>query len=123
MKVFDTQAEMLMSFKDSPEGMPEGIEGTEHENRIMHASFKIGDYTLMISDSHLLGGVTEFKGFSLSLTLENEEQVRSIFERLGEGGRVTMPLDKTFWSPLFGAVEDRFGMEWMLSLPSPAHDK
>ena len=101
---------MLMRFKDSPDpGMvPPGA-----EDKVMHASFRIGETTVLASDGRC-GGPASFQGFSLSLTVPNEAEAERLFGALGDGGQVQMPLTKTFFSPRFGMVADRFGVSWMV---------
>lgn len=102
----------LMRFKDSPEPPPPGQVPPGSEEKIMHASFRIGDTEVMASD-----GCQEtpgFQGFSLSLSAPNEPQAERIFAALADGGQVQMPLAKTFFSPRFGMVADRFGVSWMV---------
>ena len=109
--------EELMRFKDAPAEAQqmEGCGGAAPEgNKVMHASFKIGDTTLLASDG-LAQGKPEFKGISLTLQLPDEAEVKRLFDALqGNGGQVQMPLTKTFFSPSFGMVADRFGVSWML---------
>ena len=81
----------------------------------MHTSVRIGDTTLMASDGSC-SGQTSFQGFSLSIALLNEAEADRVFEALGEGGQVQMQLAKTFWTPRFGMVADRFGVSWMISV-------
>jgi PhnB protein len=69
----------------------------------------------MASDGRCEGG-SSFQGFSLSLTVANEAEARRTFAALSEGGQVQMPLTKTFWSPCFGMLSDRFGVGWMISV-------
>jgi PhnB protein len=80
----------------------------------MHVTFRIGETVLMASDGMREGG--SFDGFSLSLTTPTEGEARRAFAALAEGGKVGMPLAKTFWSPCFGMVTDRFGIGWMVTL-------
>jgi PhnB protein len=54
--------------------------------------------------------------FSIGIQTESEAQTDAIFSKLAQGGVVTMPLDKTFWSPRFGMLTDKFGIKWMVSL-------
>jgi PhnB protein len=61
---------------------------------------------------------TKFDGFSLSLSLPTESEANAAFAALAQGGKVTMPLTKTFWSPRFGMLTDRFGIGWMVSVPA-----
>jgi PhnB protein len=108
------EIQMLMRFKDSP--MPADANcpgGTPPADKVMHAQFRLGDTTIMASDSRC-GGKPQFQGFALSLTVENEAKADQLFAALAEGGQVQMPLGKTFFSPRFGMVADRFGVSWMI---------
>jgi PhnB protein len=101
---------MLMRFKDSPD--PAMVSpGTE--DKVMHASFRVGETTVLASDGQCLGRPS-FQGFSLSLTVPNEAEAERLFGALGDGGQVQMPMTKTFFSPRFGMVADRFGVSWMI---------
>jgi PhnB protein len=84
------------------------------DNKIMHTSLRIGDATVMASDGCSEG--LNFQGFSLSLAVANEAAAHHAFTALAEGGQVRMPLTKTFWSPCFGMVADRFGVGWMVTV-------
>ena len=106
------EVEMLSRFKDAPEP---GMAQPGMEDKVMHASLRIGETILMASDGRC-DGEPRFDGFSLSIIVSNEEQAESVFNALAEGGEVTMPLEKTFWAPKFGMVEDRFGVGWMVSV-------
>jgi PhnB protein len=75
--------------------------------------FRIGDTTLLASDGQCLGNPS-FQGFSLSLTAPDEAEAERLFAALADGGQVQMPLTKTFFSPRFGMVADRFGVSWMI---------
>ncbi|PYK16867.1 MAG: VOC family protein [Verrucomicrobia bacterium] len=114
-KTLGAEVEMMMRFKESPEPPPPGTVPSGVENKIMHSSFRIGQTTVMASD----GDSTDkpsFQGFSLSLSVPNEAEADRAFNALADGGQVKMPLTKTFWSPRFGMVEDRFGIGWMISV-------
>lgn len=107
------EVEMMMRFKESPEPhreMPECF-----DDKVMHASVRIGATTLMASDGRCDGEAT-FEGFSLSLTVPDEAEAERVFAALSEGGLVTMALEKTFWAPKFGMLQDRFGVGWMVSV-------
>ena len=108
---------MLMRYKDSPEPPPPGKLPPGSENKVMHASLRIGDATVMASDG-FSSGQPSFRGFSLSLSPPDEAQAEALFTALANGGQVQMPLSKTFWSPRFGMVTDRFGVGWMINVPS-----
>ncbi len=112
-KALGAEVTMLMRFKDNPEPMPPGMCAPGSDNKVMHASMRIGGTDVMASDGYAKGN-PEFKGFSLSVTAVDEAQARRFFEALAEGGEVRMPLSKTFYSPCFGMVGDRFGVGWMV---------
>ena len=103
----------MLRFKDSPEPPEPGMVPPGAENKIMHASFRIGDTAVMASDGRCLGQAS-FKGFSLSLIVSDEAEARRLYSALSDGGQVQMPLGKTFFSPAFGMVADRFGVSWMV---------
>ena len=112
-RALGAEVEMMLRFKESPEAPPPGMVPPGYENKIMHTSFRVGQTTVMASDGCETGQV-EFKGFSLSLAVTSEAEADRYFAALAEGGKVTMPLGKTFWSPRFGMLEDRFGIGWMI---------
>lgn len=116
-KVLKAEIQMIMRFKDSPEPHGAALQpGTE--NKVMHASLTIGKTTVMVSDGRNEGKPT-FTGFSLSLDVPNADEAQKLFSALSEGGQVQMPLTKTFFSPLFGMVADRFGVSWMVIVHDP----
>jgi PhnB protein len=108
------QIEMMMRFNESPEPMPAGSIPAGFEKKVMHASFRIGGSRLMASDGN--GEGAKFEGFSLSLAVPSEIEADRAFAALADGGTVGMPLGKTFWSPKFGMLTDRFGVGWMVSV-------
>jgi len=113
-KALGAQVDFLMRYKDSPEPLPPGRLPQGFENKVMHTTFRIGGTTLMASDGCEVGAT--FGGFSLSLAVPTEAEANPAFAALADGGQVTMPLAKTFWSPRFGMVTDRFGLGWMVSV-------
>jgi PhnB protein len=108
---------MLMRYKESPEPPPPGMVPPGSENKVMHASFRIGETEVMASDGSC-AGKPSFQGISLSLTVRDEAEADRVFGALAKGGQVQMPLAKTFFSPRFGMVADRFGVSWMVIVPS-----
>ena len=114
-KALGAEVEMLIRYKDSPEPPAPGTVPPGAEDKVMHTSVRIGDTTLMASDGGC-SGQTSFQGFSLSIALPNEAEADRVFAALVEGGEVQMPLTKTFWTPRFGMVADRFGVSWMISV-------
>jgi len=115
-KVFGAELQMLMRYKDSPDPCPEGMIPPGAEGKVMHMSLKIGDGVVFGSDGHC-SGKPNFQGFSLSYAAKDAADADRVFEALSEGGAVQMPLGKTFFSPRFGMVADRFGVSWMVILP------
>lgn len=112
-KALGASVDMLMRYHESPEPPPPGMVPEGWENKVMHVTFRIGDNVVMASDGCDDGA--KFSGFSLSLTLATSAEAERAFQALAEGGQVTMPLGKTFWSPCFGMLTDRFGMGWMIT--------
>jgi len=112
-KALDAEVDMLMRFKDSPEPHQPGMVAPGSENKVMHANLRIGETSLMASDGRC-GGKPHFDGFALSLGLATETEADRRFAALAEGGIVQMPLTRTFFSPRFGMVTDRFGVLWMV---------
>jgi PhnB protein len=113
-KALGAKVDMMMRFKDSPQPPAPGQLPAGFENKVMHATFRIGDNVLMASDGDEQG--PKFEGFSLSLALPTEAEVDRAFNALAEGGKIKMPLSKTFWSPRFGMLDDKFGVGWMIGL-------
>jgi PhnB protein len=118
-KALNAELQMMMRYKESPEPPPPGMTPPNWGDKIMHASMKIGATVVMASDG--CGEKTAFEGFSLSIAVPDEADADRVFNALSEGGQVRMPLSKTFWSPRFGMVQDKFGVGWMVSvLPTNA---
>ena len=109
------QVEMLMRVKESPDPAPPGMYPPGSENKVMHACLRIGEMALMASDG-CAAGTPKFEGFSLSLNVPTEEDAERVFNALVAGGKVQMPLSKTFFSPRFGMLTDRFGVAWMVNV-------
>ena len=110
-KTLGIEVEMLMRFKENPDKNHPCAPGLEE--KVMHACFKLGDQRVMASDGHAKGH-PEFKGFCLSLSVDTEAEADKVFAAIGEGGKVEMPLMKTFFAPKFGMVQDKFGVGWMV---------
>ena len=115
-KAIGAKVEMLMRFGENPDKgkpTPEGCGPMPDDNKVMHSSLRVGDGIIMISDG-MGGGGLEFKGISLTLPVASEAECTKLFNNLAAGGQVQMPLAKTFFSPLFGCVADKFGVSWMV---------
>lgn len=113
-KALGVEVLMLIRYKESPEPPQPGMVPPGWENKIMHTTMRIGNATVMASDGCSEG--TNFQGFSLSLSVASEAEAKRAFAALSDGGQVRMPLAKTFWSPCFGMLADRFGVGWMVSV-------
>ncbi len=116
-KALGAEVTMLIRYKESPDPVPPGMIAPGFENKIMHSSLRIGGAMVMASDG-MGQAPLDFKGFSLSLSVETQAQADRFFDALATGGRVDMPLGKTFFSPRFGMVTDRFGVQWMVMAPA-----
>jgi PhnB protein len=112
-RTLGAEVTMLMRFKDSPEPHAPGVCPSGAGDKVMHASVRIGETTVMASDGRCLGRPS-FQGFSLSLTVPDDAEAERVFAALGDDGQVQMPLTKTFFSSRFGMVADRFGVSWMI---------
>jgi PhnB protein len=118
-KALGAKVEMMVRFKEAPEG--HCAPGTE--DKIMHSSFRIGDTVLMATDHTMKPGQLEFKGISLTLNPKTETECERLFTALADGGQVYQPLVKTFFSPKFGVVADKFGVSWMVMVDQQAATK
>ena len=114
-RALGAEVTMLMRFKESPDP---GSCAPGSEEKVMHMSLRIGKTMVLASDGHCTGK-PNFQGFSLSLTVANEAEADRAFKALGDGGQVQVPLTKTFFSPRFGMVADRFGVGWMVIVQPP----
>lgn len=114
-KALGAEIDMMIRFKESPEPLSPGTVPPGFENKIMHACFHIGQTTIMASDGDS-ADKPRFQGFSLSLSVPNEADADRAFHALADDGQIKMPLTKTFFSPRFGMVKDRFGIGWMISV-------
>ena len=112
-RTLGAEISMLMRYKDSPEPPVPGMLPSGSENKVMHANLRIGDTNVMVSDGEC-SGQPGFRGFSLSITAPDKARADQIFAALADGGQVRMALAKTFFSPRFGMVADRFGVSWMI---------
>jgi len=100
----------LMRWRDSPDPQ---MRPAGNPDKVMHSQFNIGDATLFASDGRNTGQ-SKFEGFALTIVVKTEAEAEKLFAALGDGGSVTMPLGKTFFSPRFGMLTDKFGVGWMI---------
>ena len=104
--------EMMMRFNQSPDAVPAGMLQEGFENKVMHAAFHVGGAMIMASDG--CDDKSKFEGFRLALSLATEADAHRAFNALSVGGQIQMPLGKTFWSPCYGMVTDKFNVGWMV---------
>ena len=104
---------MMMRFKDNPDKPGPDKVPSVMADRIMHACLRIQGAEIMMSDG-MRTGPLDFECMSLSLTAPNETEAERLFNALAKDGTVQMPMGKTFFSPRFGAVADKFGVSWMV---------
>jgi PhnB protein len=114
-KALGAEVVFQMRFKEMPGPHPPGAIPPGAEDKIMHASLKIGEASLLMSDGRVTGK-PDFQGVSLALQVRDAAQAERAFAGLADGGQVQMSLTETFWSPRFGIVADRFGVSWMVNV-------
>ena len=117
--VFGGEFTTLQRFKDTPEApkLP-----ANEQNKIMHVALPLGKgYVLMGTDTleSMKQKLTMGNNFYLSLSTESEKEADSLFSKLSAGGKIEMPLQKTFWNSYFGMFKDKFGIKWMVSYDYP----
>ena len=116
-KALGAEVTMLMRYKESPDPTPPGMIPPGSENKVMHSSLRIGESIVMASDGGC-GGKPTFQGITLSISARDAAEADRLFAALSDGGQVRMPIGKTFFSPRFGMVADKFGVGWMVIVPA-----
>ena len=110
-RLLGAKIEAIMTHGESP--IAKDVPPAWHD-RVLHARLIVGDTVLMASDSP-----PEYyekpQGLYVSLQIDTPAEAERIFRELSQGGRVTMPIDKTFWAERFGMLVDRFGIPWMVN--------
>jgi len=107
---------MLMRYKDNPDlsaSSEQCTAGSISPEKVMHMQLRLGGSTILASDG-MCGGNPKFEGFSLSYTVGSVPEAEKYFSALATEGQVQMPLAKTFFSPMFGMVIDKFGVCWII---------
>ncbi|MGC1549836.1 MAG: VOC family protein [Rhodanobacter sp.] len=113
-KHLGAKVNMQMRYKEAP---PADGPGAKYDGeKIMYCNVTLGDSVVMACDDCVNANVT-FQGFSLSLSVSSTAEAERVFAALSDGGQVHAPLSKTFFSPYFGMVADRFGVNWMVIIP------
>lgn len=116
--------EASMRFSDSPDPVPAEYLPPSGPDSIMHASLLVDGQRLMLSDG-ACPGVEDGRhaglgGFSLTAAYAAESDARRVFNALADGGEVLMALGPTFFSPSYGQLVDRFGVQWMVMVEPAA---
>ena len=107
--------DVIMHFKDAPKEMQAQMPPASL-GKVMHAAFHIGNTQLMATDGDC-NNTSTFSGISLTLNASSNEEAEKLFNALGAGGKVTMPMSETFFAHRFGMVADKFGVKWMVLNP------
>ncbi len=109
-KAIGAKVDMLMRFKDAPD---QSMITPGNADKVMHSQVHIGDTAVLMSDGRCTGKAN-FHGIALAISVASEAEAEKIFSALADGGQVQMPLGKTFFSPRFGMLSDKFGVGWMI---------
>jgi PhnB protein len=110
--------EAKMRYAECPDPVPAEHLPPGGAQKLLHARLHVGDAALMMSDG-VAPGAGGFRGFSLTLQYAAERDARRAFDALADGGQVLMPMDRTFFSPCYGMLVDRFGVQWMVMVCTP----
>jgi PhnB protein len=100
----------LQRYADAPVPSDE-----DYKQKIMHARLQVGETVLMVSDVFKGQPVHTNGNVDLSVDVEDADKVKEVFDKMAQGGKVVMPLEKQFWGAIFGMVEDKFGVKWMFN--------
>jgi PhnB protein len=96
-----------------------GMSSSEEEkDLIIHANLTNGDILIMASDGGKDHNISPGNDVHLSLVGDEEEKLTEFFNKLSEGGKVDMPLQKQFWGDIYGQLTDKFGIHWMVNISS-----
>ena len=116
--VFGGEFTMLSRFKDMPENPGAAQMSDSDKEKVLHVSLPIGNGNVLMGTDVLESfgqHLTIGDNFSISINVESEEEADMIFKGISEGGKVEMPLEKTFWGAYFGMCKDKFGIQWMVN--------
>lgn len=113
--VFGGEFEQISKFGDMPYSEENPLTDDD-KNRVMHVSYVIGNTVLMGSDSNSKSNDVIFgTNFSISINTESKEEADKLFNGLSTDGKITMPMESTFWGAYFGMFTDKFGINWMIN--------
>ncbi len=113
-KALNANVKALMHFSDGPKPDPEHCQGGQMPpaDKVMHSEVQFGDTTIFMSDCG-----KPMQGVSLTYSVKTPAEAEKVFGKLSEGGKIGQPLTKTFFSPAFGQLSDRFGVNWIVIVP------
>ena len=114
--IFGGEIIELSRFEDAPP--MDGVEFTDDQKKlVMHATYKVNEsIVIMVSDTHpAFGGYEPGNNITLSVGTESKAETTKYFNGVAEGGKITMPLEETFWNAYFGMATDKFGVNWMFN--------
>ena len=117
--IFGGEFESISKFSEMPEHPDYPIKD-EDKDKIMHVTLPISKETRLMGSDTASGfgpGIVAGNNFSIIINTESKEESDKVFNSLSEGGKVTMPLQDTFWESYFGSCTDKFGISWMVSCP------
>ena len=109
-QVFNQKPDQVMTFGQNPDSSAE-----EDKDKILYACIPIQGCNVMFSDCSSDSAFIKGNNISLTIGLDDEEEIKKTFNKLTEGGKIGMKLGKTFFSELFGMVTDKFGINWQIS--------
>lgn len=116
--VFGGEFTVLQRFNEMPDDVPEEQRPSKNEGeKIMHVTLPIGKQAILMGSDYpeKMDHIQVGNNFSISIDTSSEEEANKFFNELSEGGKVIMPMKKTFWGSIFGMFVDKFGIQWMVS--------
>ena len=110
--IFGGEIKQKSTFGEGPSEVPEAM-----KDKIMHVHYEFDGVTILASDGMGKEAITSGNNVHLSVYLPDADRAATVFEKLSEGGAVTMPFNTVFWGGKFGMAADKFGILWMVSAP------
>ncbi len=116
-EVFGTEQPNIMTFGETPPN-PEFTLPEEAKDLVMHTRLNISGSNIMFSDTFPGMPFVEGNNISLAYVSNDLDEIKSIFNKLSEGGKVGLELQETFWSKIYGQLTDKFGIQWQFNFES-----
>jgi len=107
----------IMPFSEAPGDFPK-----DAKDKVMHARITRNGSTILMASDALAGHGAPFhpgNNFSIGLDCEKLDEIERLFTAFGENGKITMPMQDTFWGARFGMITDQFGVNWMFNFEKP----